>query len=489
MRVMMKDELVVLKGCKKIRPILRELEMGDIQPVDLYDVISSGNSYSFLLESLEGEEKTTRYSILGFDPLIRFESMGSLCMITGKENSQLINGDPVNVLKGLMSEIEFQEPHLPLRFSGGCVGYFGYDVVRFFEHLPDENPDDLGASDAQFIFPQVLVIFDHKQKSLHMIYNRTDERLSDCHAVLDDLEQTVIACRGRGSMVKGGKSQSSGSIDLQSNLSREQFEAMVERSREYIFAGDIFQVLLSQRFQTRITCDPLNIFRTLRSTNPSPYMYYLNFDQLNIIGSSPEVLVRVEDGLVETRPLAGTRPRGKSDDEDETLIADLKSDEKEVAEHIMLVDLGRNDIGRVCDHGSVKVTELLGIEKYSHVMHLVSHVTGTLKRDNDAFDVLRAAFPAGTVSGAPKIRAMEIIDELEPTRRGIYAGAVGYVSFNGNLDTCIAIRTIVVIGNTAYIQAGAGIVADSVPEREYRETVNKAQALVRAIEIASRYQT
>lgn len=478
------DELEALRVGDEMTTMLQGTEMGGLLPVDLYEALSRGRQYSFLLESLEGEEKIARYSILGFDPFLRFQSKRDAITVSAGGKAIHARGDPITILQDLMSRIRVKNPIGSLRFSGGAVGYFGYDMVRFFEELPDTNPDDLNIPDCYLIFPRQIVVFDHRQKSITMIYSATDERKDRAISELNSMK-TIIAQLKRGKDKK--ERRANGKVNeslLQSNLTQKQFEEVVDRAKEYIFAGDIFQVVLSQRFSVQIASDPLQIFRTLRRTNPSPYMYYLNFGRLKIIGSSPEILVRVEDGFVETRPLAGTRPRGNSAEEDGALIKDLLSDEKERAEHIMLVDLGRNDIGRVCEYGSVKVTELLGVEKYSHVIHLVSNVVGRLRRGKDAFDVLRATFPAGTVSGAPKVRAMEIIDELEPVRRGIYAGAVGYVSFTGNLDTCIAIRTIVIKDGRAFIQAGAGIVADSVPEREYGETMDKAQALFRAMEIA-----
>ena len=470
--------------CDEITPLVQSAEIENLSPVDLYEKLCAEEEYSFLLESMEGEEKIARYSILGFDPFLHFQSKGDCVTISMEEKTMREQGDPIDLLKSLVSRIQMKEPNIPVRFFSGGVGYFSYDMVRFFEALPDSNPDELDIPDCYFLFPRIVVIFDYLLQSLHMIYNGTSEENDQGREALEAVAKTVEHLKRQGNTTREHRLIDGKPTDLQSNLSQAQFERMVERAREYILAGDVFQVVLSQRFSLHISSDPVDIFRVLRTTNPSPYMYYLNFSHLRIIGSSPEILVRVEDGLVETRPLAGTRPRGDTPKMDDELTQELRGDEKERAEHIMLVDLGRNDIGRVCEYGNVAVTKLLDVEKYSHVMHLVSNVVGKLRRDRDVFDVLRATFPAGTVSGAPKVRAMEIIDELEPTRRGIYAGAIGYVSFAGNLDTCIAIRTIVVKDDTAFIQAGAGIVADSVPEREYQETLDKAHALLRAIECA-----
>lgn len=482
---MTRHDLEALNIGGEIIPVVRRTSIDGIAPVDLYEALCADKIYSFLLESLEGEEKIARYSILGFDPFLSFQSKGDTVTVSNGERTVQEEGDPIEILKNLMSRFQMQATIDVVKFACGGVGYFGYDVVRFFEALPDSNPDDVDVPDCILVFPRIVVVFDHQVQSLTIISNGTREKYEGGLLALKTVEKTVERLKHEGLPEKKRRVRGEKSSGLESNLTREQFQKMVERAREYIFAGDVFQVVLSQRFSVPIEFDPLRIFRALRRTNPSPYMYYLNFNRIRIIGSSPEMLVRVEEGLVETRPLAGTRPRGNSQKEDETLIQELKNDDKEKAEHIMLVDLGRNDIGRVCDYGSVKVTELLEVEKYSHVIHLVSNVVGKLNQDKDAFDVLRATFPAGTVSGAPKVRAMEIIDELEPARRGIYAGAVGYVSFTGNLDMCIAIRTIVIKDHMAYIQTGAGIVADSVPEREYCETIQKAQALFRAVETAN----
>ncbi len=468
----------------RIVPVYKTLKINGLSPNSAWLRVCSWERHSFLLESIEGEEKLARYSFLGWDPLLIFRSKGNLIELLRGARRETRKGDPMKLLRRLFEEVSDVKSDPLLKFSGGAVGYLGYDAVRYFEALPHRNPDEIGLPDCYFIFPKRVLVFDHKKDLLTVVINvRVGERqeLRNAMGEIDD----VISRLERPHAAEGVPSAPLWvEPQVASNCTQRKFESMVERAKEYITAGDIFQVVLSQRLSVRPVPDPFEIYRVLRVTNPSPYMYYLHFDKLKVVGSSPEILVRVTDGMVETRPLAGTRPRGNSVKQDAALIKDLLNDEKERAEHIMLVDLGRNDIGRVCQHGSVRVTELFGVEKYSHVIHLVSEVTGTLRSDKDAFDVLQATFPAGTVSGAPKIRAMEIIDELESCQRGIYSGAVGYVSFTGNLDTCIAIRTIIIKDGQAYIQAGAGIVADSVPEREYHETLHKAQALLRAVEIA-----
>jgi anthranilate synthase component 1 len=473
-------------GPEKILPVFRTVPIGGLSPDVAWLKLCSSERYSFLLESREGEEKVARYSFLGWDPFVIFRSKGSHVEIYRDGHQITLEGDPVTALKNILRGFSHPaQKELP-RFSGGAVGYFGYDTVRFFEHLPDENPDDLGLPDSCFIFPRMVLVFDHQSGFLTVIAHVVEGRGEGREQAHGDIDRVIERLARTGYEPKDIVVRARGPLKIESNLTEEEFENMVERAKRYIRAGDIFQVVLSQRLKVDIKTDPFRVFRALGATNPSPYMFYLHFDQLKVVGSSPEALVRVTSGRVETRPLAGTRPRGKTARQDRELIRDLLADEKERAEHIMLVDLGRNDLGRVCRYGSVRVTELLGIEKYSHVIHLVSNVVGDLRDDRDEFDVLRAAFPAGTVSGAPKVRAMEIIEELEPTRRGIYAGAVGYVDLGGNLDTCIAIRTVVVKNGTAYIQAGAGIVADSVPKREYRETMAKARALMVAVERAGR---
>jgi anthranilate synthase component 1 len=391
----------------------------------------------------------------------------------------------LDALKQLMGEFHPVEVDGLPRFFGGAVGYLSYDMVRFFERLPDQTADDLDAPDSMFMLTDTIVIFDHMLQKIKVVSNALVDGPPEkaYQQAIAKIEQLIARLR-QPLPPRPARQLPAGPSTLTSTFTKEAYERVVERAKEYIRAGDIIQVVPSQRLEAVIDVDPFDVYRTLRTVNPSPYMFYLKFRDLRLVGSSPEVNVRLEGSLIELRPLAGTRRRGQHAAEDREITAELMQDPKERAEHIMLVDLGRNDVGRVAKIGSVKVTELLQVEKYSHVMHLVSHVVGELAEGKDCYDVMRATFPQGTVSGAPKIRAMEIIEELEPTKRGPYAGAVGYFSYSGNMDTCIALRTMTVKGNTAFVQAGGGVVADSVPELEYEETLNKARALMRAIELA-----
>lgn len=472
-------------------PVYGEVSADLDTPVSAYLKVCQPHPYSFLLESVEGGERTARYSFLGCNPFRIFESKGKTFKIfdsKGKVYKQGETTDPLLELQNLLSSFRpVHDKNLP-RFSGGAVGFFAYDMVRHFEKLPDDRPDDLRLPDCVFMITDSLLIFDHLKHTIKVLsnalvessaplaYKKAQLKVMRKVHLLSGLEKIKQAERARLTEHKPSA--------LKSNFTKKQYYEAVLKAKEYIRAGDIIQVVPSQRFERAVNSSPLSIYRALRSVNPSPYLYFLKFPSLQIIGSSPEMLVRVEGKEVDTRPIAGTRRRGVNEQEDRELADELMKDEKERAEHLMLVDLGRNDLGRVCDPGSVKLTEFMAVEKYSHVMHLVSNVHGALKHGKTAFDVIRACFPAGTVSGAPKIRAMEIIEELEPAKRGIYAGAVGYFDFSGNMDTAIAIRTIVLKGKTAYVQAGGGIVADSVPKKEYQETVNKAKALLKAIEIA-----
>jgi anthranilate synthase component I len=406
--------------------------------------------------------------------------------ITRDGQSEVQEGvDPLDVLKQLMGEYHPVEVEGLPRFFGGAVGYLSYDMVRFFERLPDRTVDDLNIPDSMFMLTDTIVIFDHMLQKIKVVSNALVDGPPEkaYQQAIAKIEQRIARLR-QPPPPRPTRPLPAGPLTLTSTFTKEAYERVVERAKEYIRAGDIIQVVPSQRLETAIDVDPFDIYRTLRTVNPSPYMFYLKFRDLRLVGSSPEVNVRLEGSLIELRPLAGTRRRGRHSAEDLEITAELMQDPKERAEHIMLVDLGRNDVGRVAKIGSVKVTELLQVEKYSHVIHLVSHVVGELAEGKDCYDVMRATFPQGTVSGAPKIRAMEIIEELEPTKRGPYAGAVGYFSYSGNMDTCIALRTMTVKGNTAFVQAGGGVVADSVPELEYEETLNKARALMRAIELA-----
>lgn len=482
-----KDFLKLAKSGNLI-PVYREILADLDTPISAFNKIDTG-AYSFLLESVEGGERLARYSFLGSRPSVVFSSKGQEITVSEAGRSRTYNAnDPIAELKKLMSAYRSVNVKGLPRFSGGLVGYAGYDMVRFMEKLPDSNPDDLGVPDSVFMLTDTLLIFDHVDHKIKVVSNvhikgSPGKAYDEAVRKIDELIKKLKS-GSPGEVPRAHKSVSAKAKSVTSNMSKREFEDMVRAAKVYIKKGDIIQVVLSQRLKTPVRSTPLQIYRALRSVNPSPYMYYLKLKGFDLVGSSPEIMVRCEDGRVEVRPIAGTRPRGTSDADDARLIKDLLRDPKERAEHIMLVDLGRNDIGRVCDYRTVKVSDLMTIEKYSHVMHIVTDVTGALKKGKDSFDVIRAAFPAGTVSGAPKVRAMEIIDELENVRRGTYAGCVGYFSFSGNLDCCITIRTVLVKDGKAYIQAGAGIVADSVPATEYQETMNKAGALFKAIGMA-----
>ncbi len=465
------EEVRKLKKRGNLVPVYREM-MADLEtPVSAYLKIARGN-YSFLLESVEGGERLARYSFIGTEP--------SLVIKTGREN-------PVDPLKLIEKEFQHYRPvpvsGLP-RFHGGIVGYLRYEVARYFEKLPAPDNDPFGLPESLLILADTLLVFDHLTHKIKIV----------AHAHLDgDIEQVYREATDKIDRMMERLRQPIGTTPspsaevespVTSNLSQVEFGSIVNKAKDHIYAGDIIQAVLSQRLSKRTSAPPFAIYRALRSINPSPYMYFLHLDDCHIIGASPELLVRVEDGIVSNHPIAGTRPRSADPDRDLELARELLNDEKERAEHIMLVDLGRNDIGRISEPGTVSVTQFMDIERYSHVMHLVSHVQGKLRAGMTQFDALRACFPAGTVSGAPKIRAMEIIAELERDKRGPYAGAVGYFDFSGNLDTAIAIRTIVIKDSVAHVQAGGGIVADSIPENEYQESLNKAQALLTAIKQA-----
>ena len=473
-------------------PVYKEILADLDTPVSAYMKISGGE-YSFLLESVEGGEKWARYCFLGCDPSIVVSTKGRTLTIieNGKrEQREIKSGSPLSAVKEVLARYQpVPSAGLP-RFSGGAVGFISYDMVRFFEELPEQTIDDLDVPDSQFVITDTMLVFDNVSQTIKIISNAFVGGDDDLSAVYEKTLQKISALeeklRTPLPKIEPSEAKEGSALSFDSNIEEETFKQAVTRIKEYIYEGDAIQVVLSQRLKFSINKDPFDIYRALRTINPSPYMYYLKFGELQVVGSSPEVLVRLEDEKVEVRPIAGTRKRGKNEEEDLVLEKDLLSDEKELAEHIMLVDLGRNDLGRVAEISTVEVDESFSIERYSHVMHIVSNVRGVLKKGLDCFDVLEAAFPAGTLSGAPKIRAMEIIDELEPTRRGLYGGTVGYISFNGNMDTAIAIRTLLIKGNTAYLGVGAGIVADSMPENEFEETMNKGRALLKAIEVAEK---
>lgn len=486
-----REEFIKRSRAGNVVSVYREILADMETPVSAFRKIAYGSKNAFLLESVEGGERLARFSFLGSDPHLIIKSKGLTVEMTkngaGTETIELAPGqDPLNIIEAQMNDIHWvPDPDLP-KFCGGAVGYIGYDMVRFFENLPDTTTDDLNLPDCVFAFTDTLLIFDHVKHRIRVLANAHIE--GDPGAAYDGailkIDRLVERLKSPQPDADPLAKPTEAKNVISSFIRKEDFERAVEECKEYIAAGDVIQVVLSQRLSVSVSADSFDVYRALRSVNPSPYMYYLSFGDIKIVGSSPEILATAERGNVTVRPIAGTRPRGQSEEEDKRLEKELLADEKERAEHIMLVDLGRNDIGRVCRYGSVKTDELMVIERYSHVMHIVSNVKGQLTPDRNQFDVLRATFPAGTVSGAPKIRAMEIIDELEPTRRGIYAGSIGYFSYSGDMDMCITIRTILMQNNTAYIQAGAGIVADSVPEKEYQETVNKATAMLRALEMA-----
>lgn len=471
-------------------PVYKEI-LGDTEtPVSAYLKVRGRDPYSFLFESVVGGEKIARYSFLGVSPFMIFRSRGRRITVEDRVRKQTrtFEGDPIAELRALVRR--YRSVHLKglPRFTGGAVGYVSYDAIRLVEDIPDTALDDLGLDEIVFLFFDTLIAFDNVRHRILLISNVSkdgdDGELKDRYdAARGRIESLEEALR---SPVEVSLRPGTGRCVVTSNMEKEDYLKKFAQCKDYILAGDIFQVVLSQRFQTDVTVDPFDVYRMLRVVNPSPYMFYVSLDDVQLVGASPELLVRVEDGIVQVRPIAGSRRRGETEEEDLALERELLSDPKECAEHIMLVDLGRNDVGRVSRFDTVRVTEQMTVERYSHVMHIVSNVRGRLRPDVDALDALFACYPAGTLSGAPKIRAMEILDELEPTRRGVYGGAVGYLDFSGNLDTCIAIRTLVVKDHVAYIQAGGGLVADSVPEEEYQETVNKSKALIRAIEMAER---
>ena len=470
-------------------PVYRQLTSDTLTPVEAYSKLDGGEC-SFLFESVVGGERVGRFSFLGDSPFLKIDAYGQRVIVTeGETVKEYTADDPLKELEELLTR--YRAVHLPElpRFCGGAVGYAGYDVIRYAEHLPDAPEDDRQLPDLSFAFFDRMVIFDHIRKTILIVchanakaddlqaeYARAAARVDD---LCRQLQETPTEIRIADVSIGGEPT-----VEFESNFEQAEFEQAVENCKEYIRAGDIFQVVISQRLKLETTSQPLDIYRALRVVNPSPFMFLLRTCGMHLVGASPEIMVRVEDGAVTIRPLAGTRKRGATPAEDQQLADELLADEKERAEHVMLVDLARNDVGRVAKYGSVELSDVMVVERYSHVMHITSNVLGQLRDGLTALDALRAGLPAGTVSGAPKVRAMEIIDEQERHRRGPYAGAVGYIDFTGNMDTCIALRTLVMQNQTVYVQAGAGIVADSVPESEYHETLNKAKGLLRAIELA-----
>ena len=493
-------EFLKLARTHTLVPLYRTLTADLETPVSAFLRLAADEPECFLLESVEGGEQLGRYTFIGIRPYRRIVSRGKSIEITEKGRTKTVEGDVFALLRDALSG------HTPARVSGlppftaGAVGFLSYDVVRQIERLPELTEDDLGMPDACLMFFNEVLAFDHVKKEILLIVT-ADVRSQSPSAAYADAQKRLARLEKRLArpLPKLKQKKIAGKLTIEPQMKKKAFLKAVEQAKEYIAAGDIFQVVLSQRFDVEPGVDPFSVYRALRIVNPSPYMYFLRLgrekpggkskksgakEPIHIVGSSPELLVRIQGRKVEYRPIAGTRPRGANEEADRLIGDEMLHDEKERAEHVMLVDLGRNDVGRVSDYGSVEVKNFMSVERYSHVMHLVSSIEGRLRGDLSAIDALRSCFPAGTLSGAPKIRAMEIIEELEPTRRGIYGGSVLYADFSGNLTSCIAIRTLLMNGKQGHFQAGAGIVADSVPEKEFEESVNKAKALVRAIERA-----
>ncbi|HLP17099.1 MAG TPA: anthranilate synthase component I [Bacteroidota bacterium] len=485
------EEFKALASGGNIIPVYEELIADTETPVSVYLKIRDESPYSFLLESVEGGEHLGRYSFIGYNPFMIFDIRDNAFSITPRHEDvkvlpALVTPDmhPLEALKTIFAHCKsVPVPGLP-RLTGGAVGYFGYETIRLIEEIPEAPVDELKTEDATLMFFDTLLVFDALKRKVIIIANGYCSRDADDAQFRAEYKKAADEIARMIALLKKPIPLSMTPVtvgEVTHSVSKAEYCAMVKKAQEYIVEGDIFQVVPSQRLKAKFDGDPFNIYRTLRIINPSPYLYYFTIKDLNIIGSSPELLVRVENGEVETRPIAGTQKRGATPEEDAALEAVLMADQKERAEHLMLVDLGRNDIGRISEFGSVDVTQFMVIEHYSHVMHIVSNVKGKLKQGLTALDALYSCFPAGTLSGAPKIRAMEIIAELEPVKRGVYGGAIGYLDFSGNLDSCIAIRTIVVKDGTAYFQAGGGVVYDSVPENEYQETLQKMSAPLEAV--------
>jgi anthranilate synthase component I len=463
-----------------------------LTPVSAYLRVAQGARYSFLLESVEGGEKIARYTFAGAHPEEVFRYAAGACVLESANRIIWEERDPISFLRAHMQRFRpVRVPGLP-PLVAGAIGYFSYDMVRLIERLPKRLKDEIGLYDAMLMFYRGLIAFDHVQHRLWIVRNVYTEGSKSLRAKYNDAVKQIRRTREQLENPAEGEARALGSkngtrpLKIASNFQRGEYFDAVRKSKQYIRAGDIFQVVISQRFSAKTKSAPFDVYRELRALNPSPYLFYLQLNDVHVVGSSPEMLVKVQGRDAFYRPIAGTRWRGKDEAEDLRLEREMLASEKERAEHIMLVDLGRNDLGRVCEYGSVKVEKLMSVERYSHVMHLVSSLRGRLRGDVDCFDALMACFPAGTVSGAPKVRSMEIIEELEKTRRGIYAGGILYLDFAGNLDSCIALRTMVIKNGTAHVQAGGGIVADSTPEGEYQESVNKSKALLRALDAANR---
>ncbi|WP_339272159.1 anthranilate synthase component I [Paenibacillus sp. FSL K6-1330] len=487
------EQVVAMAGEYNLIPVAIRLLADMETPIRIFQRYAE-RKRAFLLESVEGGVQWARYSFIGTDPFLMITGKKGKIEIERNGERSLLKGKPVEELKALLRT--YRSPQLKEMppFTGGAIGFFGYDLLQYYEKLPAHAMDDLGMDDIRFMFCDQVIVFDHVKQQIMLVGNvhvkpgDSDENIRQSYRdVCRSLEAAAEQLQEQGPRENVNSKGIPADVDMgdiKSNMTKEKYLSNVEQAKEYIRAGDIFQVVLSQRFHIETEVSPLHVYRVLRTLNPSPYMYYLKMDDDIIVGTSPEALVKVDGRRLETRPIAGTRPRGSDEAEDQALADDLLQDEKERAEHLMLVDLGRNDLGRVSEFGTVKCDTFMEIEKYSHVMHMVSSVSGQLSEDKDFFDAFLSCLPAGTVSGAPKLRAMEIIAELEREARGAYAGAIGYLGFGGNMDSCITIRTIIFRQGKAYVQAGAGIVWDSVPEKEYEETVNKAKGMLKAIRVA-----
>ncbi len=480
-------------------PVYASLLSDQLTPVSAFERLSGDAEHAFLLESVVGGEKIARYSFLGANPIATIEAKDDKTTVIESGEEKAITGvDPLTTLESMLATYEAKHAVGLPRFLGGAVGYAGYDIARHFEKLDQPPPDDRNIPDLAFGIYDEMVIFDHVRKLVIVVAHAHVGGGADLTAAYDDAASRIAAIVNKLSDIKPKPikplvPEDTGSVSYESSMSQHEFEQSVDRCKQYIRAGDIFQVVISQRLKSTTTAAPFDVYRAMRVVNPSPFMFYVKSPSVTLVGASPEILCRIEGDTVTARPLAGTRRRGRTETEDRGLEAELLADPKERAEHVMLVDLGRNDLGRICEPGSVTVDDLMSIERYSHVMHICSSLTGTLAPGKTAFDAIRTVLPVGTVSGAPKIRALQIIDEVEPVRRGPYAGTIGYIDFGGNMDTCIALRTLVITpgeGNTWRVdaQVGAGIVADSEPAQEYQETLNKAQSMLSALGIANAWK-
>lgn len=484
------EEFNRLAGKAGYLPVYEKI-MGDtLTPVSVYQALRGSSKHSYLLESVQQDEKLGRYSWIGLDPMMVFSSKGRSITVSTSGGQRNIDANPLDELFTVMEDFKpaLLEDLLP--YQGGVVGYFGYDNIRHFEDIPEKNPDQLKIPDSLFVLPRTVFVFDHLHQSITLITlveSSQPDAYDEGKRRITDLIELIADSKRKGALTPI-EDRLEAPLQFSSNISKAEYIEAVEKAKHYILEGDIFQVVLSQRFSMEYQEDPFEVYRSLRRINPSPYLFYLDYGDFQIAGSSPEILVKRNRDRLTLRPIAGTRSRGKTEEEDQKLADELLNDPKELAEHMMLVDLGRNDLGRVSTFGTVHPTQFKFIENYSHVMHIVTNLEGEMAEDRTNADLIKATFPAGTLTGAPKVRAMEIIDELEVSKRGFYGGTVANIDFNGNFDSCIGIRSVVVKDNVAYVQAGAGIVADSNPEAEYEECLNKAKAVMKAIQFARRSQ-